>query len=94
METDLIQNINGKINLLIAKYESAVSANAELSERNSVLEREIKDKNATIKKLQERIDILQLTSAFENSSQDRNQAKRKISGLIREIDNCIELLND
>lgn len=94
METDLIQNINGKINLLIAKYESAVSANAELAERNSVLEREIKDKNETIKKLQERIAILQLTSAFENSSQDRNQAKRKISGLIREIDNCIELLND
>lgn len=94
MEIDLIQNINGKINLLIAKYESVVAANAELSEKNSVLEREIKDKNETIKKLQERIDILQLTSAFENSSQDRNQAKRKISGLIREIDNCIELLND
>ena len=39
-------------------------------------------------------DQLQLTNAFEASSEDVKEAKQKIGRLGKEIDKCISMLND
>ncbi len=94
MDVFSTDGLKSKIEGLIEKYETLRTENAFLSAKVSSLERDAQDKSLTIKSLQERINKLQLTSAFENSSTDKSEAKRKVSKLIREIDGCIALLEE
>lgn len=94
MDEYLIASLDSKISELVARYEALLGENRELSSKLAVAQRELENITLTNKELQERIDKLQLTSAFENSSKDKAQAKRKISKLISEIDDCIAMLNN
>ena len=94
MDEYLIESLDSKISELVARYEALLGENRELSSKLAVAQRELENITLTNKELQERIDKLQLTSAFENSSKDKAQAKRKISKLISEIDDCIAMLNN
>ena len=94
MDEYLIESLDSKISELVARYEALLDENKELSSKLAAAQRELENITLTNKELQERIDRLQLTSAFENSSKDKAQAKRKISKLISEIDDCIAMLND
>ena len=94
MDEYLIESLDSKISELVARYEALLDENKELSSKLAAAQRELENITLTNKELQERIDRLQLTSAFENSSKDKAQAKRKISKLISEIDDCIAMLNN
>ena len=94
MDEYLIESLDSKITELVARYETLVRENGELSSKLAAAKLELDNNSLTIKELQERLDKLQLTSAFEISSKDKAQAKRKISKLISEIDDCIALLNE
>ena len=94
MDEYLIESLDSKISELVARYEALMGENKELSSKLAATQRELENITLTNKELQERIDRLQLTSAFENSSKDKAQAKRKISKLISEIDDCIAMLNN
>ena len=91
------QNIDGlkeRIAKLISLYEGLCEREADLSERLERSEKLNLEKDNTIKELKERLDNLQLTLALGSSSPDRAEAKRKVAGLIKEIDKCIALLNN
>ena len=91
------QNIEGlkeRIAKLISKYEALRAREADLSERLERSEKLCEEKENTINELKERLDNLQLTLALGSSSPDRAEARRKVAGLIKEIDKCIALLNN
>ncbi len=94
MNEQLIQRFKGNIAELIARYEALCQNSDEMAAKISEYEAAITEKDKTITELKERLDNLQLTLAFDGSSPDRAEAKRKVSHLMKEIDKCISLLND
>ena len=94
MKTPQLESLKAGIAELLSRYETLRKEHAELSEKWEDACAEIDRLQLTIKEQEERINKLQLDSAFSNASPDRAEAKRKVSRMIRQIDRCIELLDD
>ena len=100
MEQELIERLNSKIEILISMYETAEAENARLQEMLDSCQDKLASKTNTIQELNNQIEQLkqknknlQLVDALNISANDRARAKRSVDRLIREIDNCIEMLN-
>lgn len=100
MEQALIEGLNSKIETLISMYEACKSDNDRLEAELESCKDKLQAKNTTIEELKTQIDQLklknknlQLVDAFNISANDRARAKRSVEKIIREIDNCIEMLN-
>ena len=100
MEQALIEGLNSKIETLISMYEASRADNDRLAAELESCKDKLQAKNTTIEELKTQIDQLklknknlQLVDAFNISANDRARAKRSVEKIIREIDNCIEMLN-
>ena len=88
----MLDNVKQSIKQLIAAYESErmerIRLQAELEQ--SAIQNDAYRKQ--IIELERQIDNLKLTEAFKASSGNSPEARKKIDGLIREIDRCISLM--
>ena len=91
-ETNIMNEFEGKLHLLIHEYKQKAEQNRELS-------RQIEEKENTLKELQMRCAALE--ESYNNLKQAKiislsdsgiEGAKEKITRLVREIDRCIESL--
>ncbi len=96
-----LEKLKSQIELLISRYETTAAENERLKDEISKYktrilhyEIEISKNNNRKKELEDKINRLQLGEAFVASSGSSNEAKQVITGLIREIDKCIALLNE
>ena len=94
MEQDVATRLKAKIEVLLSRYETLDRENAEIKARLARCEKELERKDTKLKELEKQTDILRLKEAFLGTSDDRTQARRKIARLIREIDACVNLLNE
>jgi predicted RNase H-like nuclease (RuvC/YqgF family) len=74
---------------------------SSLKKENEALKKELQQKKETIKKSEETIrqlkaetDHLKLANMLSFTTGDIKEARRKITGLVREIDKCIALINE
>lgn len=88
----LIAGIDYKVRKLISQV-------AKLEEENKVLNLKIEELNTTISGLeqqivdhQNRMKVLKLAKSL-NKEESKTEVKLKINELLREIDNCVRLLN-
>ena len=88
---DDINELRSNIARLIALYEAEKQRADSLASKLSVSEGEILKYREQITDLNLQIDNQRLMSAFLVGG-DREQARERISRLIREIDKCIKLL--
>lgn len=88
---DDINELRSNIARLIALYEAEKQRADSLASKLSVSEGEILKYREQITDLNLQIDNQRLMSAFL-AGEDREQARERISRLIREIDKCIKLL--
>ena len=92
-DSKTITTFENKLKQLIGLYENLKIHNNDLSrlieEKDSELE-VIRDRLARI---EDDYQNLRLAKVMSVSGVDLDQAHARISGLVREIDNCIELLN-
>ena len=88
----IISNFEEKLYKLIFEYKHYKEANEKMA-------RELQEKEELIKKLQK--DCLSLENSYNNlkqakilslSDNDIQETRNRISGLVREIDRCIESL--
>ncbi len=88
-----LKQFEDKLRMLLYKYEQEREHNIELS-------RKLQEKESSIKELQMRCNALE--SSYNNLKQAKiislsdaeiNETKKRLSGLVREIDKCIESLN-
>ena len=90
--------------ILIEKFEAKIRKLMDLYNdvklRNSRLIQEIEARNGEILQLREEVSSLResylnlkQSKVLEVSGHDIDATKRRVSGLVREIDHCIELLN-
>jgi len=90
----MLTELKNKISRLISLYEKADSEKQSAINEKAKLAAIIEEKNKRIKELEKHIEQLQLANAFKESSVDKQEAKQKIGRIVREIDDCIAMLNN
>ncbi len=95
METAaLINDFKQQFDELVARYRQLKSENATLMAENAHLKQNIKDKDQEIIDNKKEYNTQQLANTFLAANGNSHQeAKNTINKIVREIDNCIALLN-
>lgn len=88
----LISGIEYKIKVLAENNNSLFEENAKLKQQNSELNDRVQRQQNELSSLEEKAVILKVSKTF-GSDTDRQSAKIKINELVREIDECLNLLN-
>lgn len=88
----LIQGVEYKIRKLLSYYNKLKESNEAIQNDFQKMKLDIEEKNKFIDELKVEIQKIKLAKSLE-SKEGPNEAKIKINELVREIDNCIGLLN-
>lgn len=88
----LISGIEYKIKVLAEKNKALLDENTLLKQQNSELKSMVEQQQSQLKSTEEKAAILKVSKTF-GSDTDRQSAKIKINELVREIDECLNLLN-
>jgi hypothetical protein len=85
--------IKQRLNNLLVQSESLKNELETLKNEKSVLEKKLIEKEQTIENLKEKNKISKIAVGIQLSKQDLKSVKKEIDHQIREIDECIRLLN-
>ncbi|MFO7862593.1 MAG: hypothetical protein R6U85_01205 [Salinivirgaceae bacterium] len=88
-----LAEVKDKLEQLISSYEMCLEANAMLSSEMEEARLRLEKKNAEYSALKERFETLKLAKAISETSEGTNEARLKINAIVREVDQCIALLN-
>ncbi len=88
----LLLGVEYKLKKLLEQYERCKKENHLLKNEIEEFRRINLDKNQTIDKLKNELQIVKLAKSID-SEEGSSDAKLKINELVREIDKCIGLLN-
>lgn len=88
----IVKEIDYKVRKLKHDHEQAVNTIKLQEEQISTLENKIQQQKEEIEHINQKIKLIKLSKTIENK-RDLTQTKLKINELVREIDNCISLLN-
>lgn len=89
----LIEQFAEKLRKLMDMYESVKSDNRQLKNQLEARNAELEVMKEKMAKMDESYMNLKQSKVLEVSGHDLDNTKRRISGLVREIDHCIDLLN-
>ena len=92
-DSRLIEQFEGKIRKLVDLYDTVKSSNSQLQGQLEAKDQEIRLLKDQLTNLQESYQNLKWSKVLEVSGHDIDDTKRRVSGLVREIDHCIKLLN-
>ena len=92
-DSKLIEQFEGKIRKLVDLYDTVKSSNSELQGQLEAKDEEIRQLKDQLTNLKESYQNLKRSKVLEVSGHDIDDTKRRVSGLVREIDHCIKLLN-
>ena len=92
-DSKLIEQFEGKIRKLVDLYDTVKCSNSELRSQLEAKDEEIRQLKEELASRQESYQNLKRSKVLEVSGHDIDDTKRRVSGLVREIDHCIKLLN-
>jgi chromosome segregation ATPase len=87
-----VHELSSKIKTLMDLHEGLKAENARLHEKNQQLEEELKQKEGELATCREKVSTMEVAKGIA-SAESTHDAKIKINRIVREIDNCIALLN-
>lgn len=90
---DLTEDISRKSSQLVQRYADSIQENIRLRSKNKELRHKVEILEAKIKEQSEQIGKLQLLKACGGGEKNTN-AKLKLNELVREIDHCLQLLEE
>lgn len=88
----LIAGIDYKVRKLIGQVQKLENENKTLLTKIEELNKIISNLELNISEHQDRIKVLKLAKSLDKE-ESRTEVKLKINELLREIDNCVRLLN-
>lgn len=91
--TRFLDNFRENIRMIISLYKKQKEENANLKILINEQKQTLALKEKEINELKERSRTVDLAKGFLASSAETRDAKNKINAIVREIDNCIALLN-
>jgi len=92
--SDEIQLLNSQLEKKQALLEESNDQIRELEEENLLKENTLEIQKNTINDLKEQNKLIKLAKEMSEESTDNHDLKIKINELIRDIDRCIDLLNE
>ncbi len=90
---EIVGSLNNKFKDLILLYDKSKETSQGLQEENERLRNKITEQESIIDELTGKYDSISLAKAFETSGEGTTEARLKVNKIVREIDNCIALLN-
>lgn len=102
MDTTKEQLDNLRLNLerLLRGYQAILRENEMLKQQIDAQRRGLADKNKKIGELEQQFDLVKTAQTIagigstEELPEDKIEVRKRINELIKEVDNCIALLND
>lgn len=83
-----------RVRQMILQFRQLKKENEELYAMVDAGEKEIKRLNACLEQSQKEYESLKMAKMVEICDADIEQAKRRVAGLIRDVNKCITLLGD
>lgn len=90
---DLIISLKDKIFKLIVLVNEEKTKNNVLLKNKEELELQLKEKKLLIQQVEQKYENLKLGKMIDISGSEIHDAQIKINRIVREVDNCIALLN-
>lgn len=87
----LYNDVEYKIKQAVVRLNELRAENKRLTEENELLQGENKELKAQLEENEEKYKLLTITNTILKK-EDKRDLKKEINDLVREIDNCIELL--
>lgn len=87
-----LENIEEKIRKLVDKLESSENEKKQLFIKCAELQKISNEQSNQISRLNDKIKSLKIATALSDNS-EKDNAKKTINELVREVDRCIALLN-
>lgn len=92
-ETVLLSEFKGKLDKLIDLHLKIKNENRSLKEALSEKEECIRILNSQKEDLNQKYESLKLANTLKGTDEDSHNARIKINKIVREIDQCIAMLN-
>jgi chromosome segregation ATPase len=90
---DELKLLNKKIDELVNSYGNLKQECENLKTEKEALKTVLQDRETEMKELEKKYERVKLAGSLAGEGENASEAKKKISELVREIDNCIALLN-
>ena len=91
--SDLVKGLNFKSRQLALKHKTLKNDFEKLQKKQVETENSLTQQKQTILELEKQIQILTITKSIP-TGKETSIAKKKINELLRELDTCIDLLNN
>jgi predicted nucleic acid-binding Zn-ribbon protein len=88
-----LMQLNKKLDELLDRYNNLRIENKDLKHENEAIRQNLQERNQRIKELETKYERIKLSGALLGEGENANEAKKKITELVREIDRCVALLN-
>ena len=92
-QNEIVLDLKNKVKKVLSLYNNLKTENADLNKEISELKLQLKNKESEVEFWKNKHDKLKLAKSLLASAGDSHDAKIKINRIVREIDNCIALLN-
>jgi len=92
-QEEMIRQLKYKVRLLMAKFQTLKKENEALVTEKNELLTVIEKQKREISNLEQQYTTAKLAISVLIPSEDRDTAKAQIKRIVREIDECIALLN-
>ena len=90
---ELTEDILEKSSQLVRRYADSVQENISLKSKNKELRNKVELLEAKVKEQSDQIVRLQFSKVWEDGEEKRGM-KLKLNELVREIDHCLQLLEE
>ncbi len=85
--------LNRKLDELLDRYNNLKREVSELKNGNRNLKTALQEKEDKLNELELKYERIKLSGALLGEGENADEAKKKITELVREIDRCVALLN-
>ena len=92
-QKEIVLGLKNKVKKILTLYHNLKTENADLKKEINELKLQLKNKESEVDFWKKKHDKLKLAKSILASAGDSHDAKIKINRIVREIDNCIALLN-
>lgn len=89
----ILSEIEVKLRKLIDVKNQLIEENRRLASENKALREENEAIVGTNRELQEKITKITIVNALGNNEEEIKEGRKLIKGLIKEIDQCVSILN-
>ncbi len=90
----LVQSLKSKHQELAERYHEAISQRDSAMKRAADLEYTVREQQRDIERLSQQVEFLTVVSTAMPDRDDVEKSRAMLSGLVREIDKCINDLTD